>query len=36
MIANAWFMPRHLLSKSKKEDTTISHAVTLSAEGETP
>jgi Kef-type K+ transport system membrane component KefB len=36
MIANAWFMPRHLLSKSKKQDTTISHAVTLSAEGETP
>jgi glutathione-regulated potassium-efflux system ancillary protein KefC len=36
MIANAWFMPRHLLSKSKKEDTTISRAVTLSAEGETP
>jgi len=32
VIANAWFMPRHLLSKSK----VVSQAVTLSAEGEHP
>jgi glutathione-regulated potassium-efflux system ancillary protein KefC len=35
MIANAWFMPRHLLSKSKHDGPAISHAVTLSTEGET-
>jgi glutathione-regulated potassium-efflux system ancillary protein KefC len=35
MIANAWFMPRHLLSRSKHDDPAISHAVTLSTEGET-
>jgi glutathione-regulated potassium-efflux system ancillary protein KefC len=36
VIANAWFMPRHLLSKSKVEGSTVSQAVTLSAEGEHP
>ncbi len=36
MIANAWFMPRHLLSKSKIEDSAVSQAVTLRAEGEHP
>src|SRR5271156_1114941 len=36
MIANAWFMPRHLLSKSKVESSVVSQAVTLSPEGETP
>jgi glutathione-regulated potassium-efflux system ancillary protein KefC len=34
MIANAWFMPRHLLPKAKKESAAVSQAVTLSAEGE--
>lgn len=32
MIANAWFMPRHLLPKSKKDGSEVSQAVTLSAE----
>ncbi|MGA9257298.1 MAG: cation:proton antiporter [Candidatus Sulfotelmatobacter sp.] len=36
IIANAWFMPRHLLSKSKAEGSPVSQAVTLSAEGEHP
>jgi glutathione-regulated potassium-efflux system ancillary protein KefC len=36
MIANAWFMPRDLLSKSKQHGPAISRAVTLSAEGENP
>jgi hypothetical protein len=36
MIANAWFMPRHLLSKSKVEGSAVSPAVTLSPEGEQP
>ena len=36
MIANAWFMPRHLLSKSKVESPAVSQAVTLSPEGEHP
>lgn len=36
MIANAWFMPRHLLSKSKVEGSAVSQAVTLSPEGEHP
>jgi len=36
MLANAWFMPRHLLSKPKHNDPAISPAVTLSTEGETP
>jgi glutathione-regulated potassium-efflux system ancillary protein KefC len=36
MIANAWFMPRHLLSKSKEKDSAVSTAVIVSAEGEHP
>jgi len=36
VIANAWFMPRHLLSKSKVEGSAVSHAVTLSSGGEHP
>ncbi len=36
MIANAWFMPRHLLSKSKVESPAVSQAVALSPEGEHP
>jgi glutathione-regulated potassium-efflux system ancillary protein KefC len=32
MIANAWFMPRHLLQKSPEEKPTVSQAVTLSVE----
>ena len=36
VIANAWFMPRHLLSKSKVEGSAVSQAVTLSPEGEHP
>src|SRR6202167_5851620 len=36
MIANAWFMPRHLLSKSKVESSVVSQAVTLSPEGGNP
>jgi glutathione-regulated potassium-efflux system ancillary protein KefC len=32
MIANAWFMPRHLLRKSTEEKAAVSQAVTLSAE----
>jgi glutathione-regulated potassium-efflux system ancillary protein KefC len=34
MIANAWFMPRHLLSRPKVERSAVSQAVTLSPEGE--
>jgi len=36
VIANAWFMPRHLLSKSKVEASAVSQAVNLSPEGEHP
>jgi Kef-type K+ transport system membrane component KefB len=36
VIANAWFMPRHLLSKSKVEGSAVSQAVNLSPEGEHP
>jgi glutathione-regulated potassium-efflux system ancillary protein KefC len=32
MIANARFMPRHLLQKSAEEKPAVSHAVTLSVE----
>ena len=32
MIANAWFMPKHLLRKSTEEKPAVSQAVTLSAE----
>ena len=32
VIANAWFMPRHLLPKSSEEKPEVSQTVTLSAE----
>jgi glutathione-regulated potassium-efflux system ancillary protein KefC len=35
MIANAWFMPRHLL-KARQEEPAVSQAVTLSTEGGNP
>src|ERR1700683_2941396 len=31
MIANAWFMPRHLLAPKKKEETTLSQTVSENA-----
>jgi glutathione-regulated potassium-efflux system ancillary protein KefC len=36
MIANAWFMPRHLLKARQQEEPAISQAVTLSTEGGNP
>jgi glutathione-regulated potassium-efflux system ancillary protein KefC len=36
MIANAWFMPRHLLLKSRAQGSAVSRAATPDAEGELP
>jgi glutathione-regulated potassium-efflux system ancillary protein KefC len=36
MIANAWFMPRHLLLKSRAQGSAVSRAATPGAEGELP
>jgi glutathione-regulated potassium-efflux system ancillary protein KefC len=34
MIANAWFMPRHLLAKSKLDGDKVQRALTLNGEGD--
>jgi Kef-type K+ transport system membrane component KefB len=36
MIANAWFMPRHLLLESRAQGSAVSRAATPGAEGELP
>jgi glutathione-regulated potassium-efflux system ancillary protein KefC len=36
MIANAWFMPRHLLLESSAQGSAVSRAATPGAEGELP
>jgi len=36
MIANAWFMPRHLLLESRAQGSAVSRATTPGAEGELP
>jgi glutathione-regulated potassium-efflux system ancillary protein KefC len=36
MIANAWFMPRHLLKPRQEEKPAVSQEVTLSTEGGNP